>query len=104
MARESGFESRLIEELRRRYPGAVLLKNDPRHLQGIPDRLILYGPSWAAFEVKAHKTAPCRPNQKYYVDVLNEMSYASFVYPENEEVFLDEIHRALRKSWRTRVP
>ena len=102
MARESRFEQELIQELMIRYPGAVILKNDSSFFQGIPDRLILYGPNWAAFEVKSHPTAKHQQNQDYYVDLFNRMSFATFVYPQNKEWFLNEIRKTLRPSRRAR--
>lgn len=104
MAKESKFEHELIEELIKQYPGAVILKNDSSFFQGIPDRLILYYDRWAAFEVKAYERARHRQNQDYYVNLFNEMSYASFVYPENKERFLHELQQALRPTRRTRLP
>lgn len=104
MARESKFEARLIQELLEQYPGAVILKNNSSFFQGIPDRLILHGPRWAAFEVKAYERARHQQNQDYYVDLFNKMSYASFVYPENKETFLNELQQALRPGGRTRIP
>lgn len=103
MARESRFEVELIKELMREYPGAVILKNDSGFFQGIPDRLILYGPRWAAFEVKSNKMAHHQQNQDYYVDLFNRMSYASFVYPENKEIFLHELQQTLRHRGSPRV-
>ena len=85
------------------YPGAVILKNDANRHQGIPDHLILYGKKWAMFDAKASANSPHRPNQDYFIDLLNEMSYASFVYPENKEVFLRELQQALRPSRGTRL-
>lgn len=96
MALESAFKSNLIKELQRLYPGAVILKTDANQIQGIPDQLILFGDRWAAFEAKRSEHSPHRPNQDYYVDLLNRMSYASFVFPQNKEAFLDEIQQALR--------
>ena len=95
-ARESVFEGKLVKELEDLFPGAFVLKMFPGYIQGFPDRLILHGDKWAAFEVKRYTLASHQPNQNYYIDVLNKMSYASFVYPKNKEVFLDEIQRALR--------
>lgn len=93
---ESDYQSRLIKVLRDMFPGCVILKNDPEYLQGIPDLLILYGDNWAALEVKAYADAPEQPNQDYYVDELNKMSFAAFIYPENEEEVLDALQRSLR--------
>lgn len=103
MARESKFEAELVEELLAQYPGAVILKNDSSFFQGIPDRLILYGPRWAAFEAKAYERARHRINQDYYVKLFNDMSYASFVYPENKETFLHELQQALRPRGSARL-
>ena len=104
MAEESRFEKALIDELKHLYPGCIILKNDSGYIQGFPDRLILFEDKWAAFEVKAYATAKRRPNQDYYVRILNDMSYATFVYPQNKEVFLYELQQTLRSKRRTRVP
>ena len=88
---EAQFQSRLIDRLRELFPDCVILKNDPRYLQGIPDLVIFYGNRYAFLEVKARKTSPTQPNQPYYVELLNEMSFAAFVYPENEQEVLDAL-------------
>lgn len=93
---ESNYQSRLIGVLRDLFPGCVILKNDPEYLQGIPDLLLLYEERWAALEVKAYKNAPEQPNQDYYIRELNRMSFAAFIYPENEEEVLDALQSALR--------
>lgn len=103
MVLESSFETALISEIMRLFPGAIILKNYPNYLQGFPDRLILFRNKWAAFEVKASSLSRHRPNQDYYIDLLNRMSYASFVYPRNKEEVLDELQQALRSRRRTRV-
>jgi hypothetical protein len=103
MAAESKLEREIIEELELLFPDCIILKNYGNFMQGFPDRLILYQDRWAAFEVKAFKTAPHRPNQDYYIRLLNGMSFAAFVYPQNKEVFLDEIQRALRPDRRARI-
>ena len=59
--------------------------------QGIPDLLVLYHDKWVALEVKNSPTASHRPNQDQYVERMNEMSYASFIYPENEEKIFSEL-------------
>ena len=44
-------------------------------------------------EVKKSKNAKRQPNQEYYVDKLNDMSYATFVYPENKDKVMDELRK-----------
>ena len=78
------------------FPGCIILKNDPNYIQGIPDLIILHENNWAALEVKRSEYASQRPNQEYYVDKMNEMSYSSFVYPENMEEVLHDIQSAFR--------
>ena len=93
---ESAYQSRLIIRLRQELPGCVVLKNDSGYQQGIPDLLILFGQRWAALEVKKSANAKVQPNQDYFVDLLNELSYAAYIYPENEE----EIFRALQQTFK----
>lgn len=93
---ESRFQSELIKELKQEFPGCIVLKNDPDYIQGIPDLLIMYGSKWAALECKRSVNASKRPNQKYYVDKMNEMSYAAFISPENKEEVLHDLQSALR--------
>lgn len=96
MKKENEFQSSLIKEIRALLPGCYVLKNDPDYIQGIPDLLILYKDRWAALECKRSRSAPHRPNQEYYISSLGEMSYASFVFPENKEEVLHELQQALR--------
>lgn len=93
---ERAFQSELIKEIKRRLPGSIVLKNDSNYIQGIPDLLILYKDRWGSLEVKKHEKATCRPNQQHYVDLMNEMSYSAFIFPENKEEILDELERTLR--------
>ena len=73
-------------------PGAIVVHLDPTEIQGIPDMLVLYENRWAALEGKKFNNASHRPNQDYYVDLMNHMSFASFVYPENKDEVLDELY------------
>ena len=80
---ESDFQARLIKELKRRYHGCIVIKTDPTYIQGLPDLLILYKDKWAALEVKKSERARHQPNQEYYVGLMDSMSMAFFIYPEN---------------------
>ena len=92
---ERDFQRNLIKELKDIFVGCIIMKNDSSYIQGIPDLLILYKDRWAALEVKKSATASHRPNQEYHVDKMDEMSYASFIYPENKEAVLDELQQTL---------
>lgn len=93
--RETQFRSKFLKKLKRALPECFVIINDPTYIQGIPDVLVLNYDRWAMLEFKRHSNADRRPNQDYYVRLFDEMSYSSFVYPENEEIVLDEIQLAL---------
>jgi hypothetical protein len=97
---ERVYQRGLIQELKRRFPGCVILKNDSSYLQGIPDLTVLSGTSWAMLETKVSEDAHHQPNQEYYVELLNEMSFAAFIYPENEEDVLRELQQTFTKPRR----
>ena len=88
---ESAFQSKLIKKLKDRYPGCFVLKNDSGYIQGIPDLTVLYRRKWAALECKRSEKENRRPNQSYYVEAMNKMSYAAFIFPENEDEILGEM-------------
>ena len=94
--KESTFQGNLIKKIKAQFPECIVLKNDPTYIQGIPDLLILNNDKWAALECKKSESASARPNQNYYINKMNGMSWASFVYPENEEEVLNEIQSALQ--------
>lgn len=93
--RESQFQAQLIKKLNKMLPGIIVLKNDPNYIQGIPDLILLYKNRWAALEVKRGATASIRPNQAHYVRTMYAMSYAAFIYPENESEILSEVQQSL---------
>lgn len=95
MKNENAYQGELIKKIRARIPGCTVLKNDPNYLQGIPDLLILYKDRWAMLEVKKSKGEKHQPNQDYYINKFGEWVYTSFIFPENEEVVLNELQRAL---------
>ena len=87
---ERDYQKKLVKKLKDIFPGCIVLKNEAQLKQGIPDLLVLYKDKWAALEVKQSEKASHQPNQDLKVEHMNEMSYASFIFPENEEqVFLE---------------
>lgn len=92
---ESEYQKKLIVKLEKLFPGCMILKNDSAYRPGIPDLSIFHGLRWAMLEVKASETAPFQPNQEHYLAKLDGMSFASVVYPSNEEVVLRALSQAL---------
>ena len=95
--RENKFQSSLKKELKERFPGCIVTKLDSGDIQGIPDLLILYKDRWATLENKRNAKASHQPNQDYYVEKMNEMSFSRFIYPENKEEVLNELTEAFNK-------
>lgn len=91
---ESGFQDKLRDDLTELFPGCMVFKMD--QIQGIPDLLVLYKNKWASLELKKHKNAKRQPNQEYYVDLMNNMSFSRFVYPENKQEVLEELQEVFR--------
>ena len=88
---ENKFQANLIKKLKKQYPECVVMKNDSSYIQGIPDLLVLNRNKWASLECKKSANARHQPNQDYYVEKMNEMSFSRFVFPENEKAVLDEL-------------
>lgn len=101
---ESEFQAKLIKDLKKAFPGCMVLKNDSAYISGIPDLLVLFNDRWAALEVKISEDAPFQPNQPYYVEKMALMSYAAFIFPENQEEIFDELQFTFRTRRSTRVP
>ena len=89
---ENKFQSKLIKEIKNEFPGCIVLKNDPTYIQGVPDLLILHNSRWASLEVKKDSKASKQPNQEYYVEQMDRMSFARFVSPENKDVVMSELY------------
>ena len=86
---ESGFQDKLKDTLKELFPGCMIFKMD--QIQGIPDLLVLYKNKWASLENKKSEKATRRPNQEYYVDRMNKMSFSRFIYPENKDEVLNDL-------------
>lgn len=100
---ENKYQAQLIKRLERKFPGIEILKQDSSYKQGILDLLLLYNDKWASLEVKVSEDAAVQPNQQYYVDRFNDMSFAAFIYPENEREVLSALQQAFRPSRRACV-
>lgn len=101
---ETPFQAKLIQELRSIFPGCVILKNDANYLQGVPDLIILWYKYYALLECKSEAEARRQPNQPYYIQLLNEWSFAAFIHPGNKEQVLDALQRTFKPSRKSRVP
>ena len=98
---ESEYQQELKKKLENIFQGCVILKNDPNYIQGFPDLTIFYKNKWAVLEVKKDisemsKTTASIRNQKFYIRMLNKMSFARFIYPQNEEEVLNGLQQAFR--------
>jgi hypothetical protein len=100
---ETHYQNALIARIKDRLPGAFVTKNDPHEYQGIPDLLVLWRDKWAMLEVKIEEFADQQPNQGYYVQLFDGMSFAAFIYPENEEEVLSALQSAFGYGGETRA-
>lgn len=96
--RENQYQGKLIKKLEKLFPGCVVTKNDPGYQQGILDLTIFHGKNWASLEVKASADSNVQPNQEYFIQKLNDMSFAAKIYPENEAEVLDALQQAFAAS------
>lgn len=95
---ESKFQAGLKKELQALFPGCVVTKLDSSYIQGIPDLLVLYKDKWAVLECKQSATAKRQPNQPYYVEMLDKMSFSRFIFPENKDEVLQELQEYFEKD------
>ena len=92
--KENRFQSELIKEIKTRFPGCMVFKNDPNYIQGIPDLTLLYGKHWALLECKKSAHEKHQPNQDHYIEQGDKMSFARFIYPENRAEVLNDLQSA----------
>ena len=95
---ENKFQAQLIKELKELFKGCIVMKNDSSYIQGIPDLLVLYKDKWASLECKKSLTAAKRPNQEHYVKLMDGMSFARFISPENKDEVLNELRQLFKKK------
>lgn len=95
--KESDFwRDELRHEIQRRLPDCTIIKQDPNtSFQGVPDHLIICSTGWAALETKRGPNGERQPNQEYYIEKFNGMSFAAFIDPTNMDEVLDDLQEAL---------
>lgn len=98
---ERDYQMELIPRIVSRFGGPDLCRvmiNDPNlpGQQGIPDLTVFVGGRWALLEVKATEKSKVRPNQNWWVEKWSQVTFCSFIYPENEVEVLDALQQALR--------
>ena len=105
--KENNFQKNLIRELKERFPGCLVMKLDASYIQAIPDLLVLYKNKWAVLECKRsekdfRKSLNNNPNQMYYVNLMDGMSFASFIFPENKEDVLYDLEQTFKSKRNSR--
>lgn len=104
MKNENRFQAALVKEIKAALPGCIVLKNDGSNVpQGFPDLLILHKKQWGTLECKKSKNAGHQPNQDYYVDLLDGMSFSKFISPENKEEVLNELYSTFGSGGSARI-
>lgn len=94
--KESQYQNSVIKKLEKMFPGCVVLKTDANLRQGFPDLVILWHKYWAALEVKVEALYSTEPNQDYYIEKLDGMHFAAYIYPESEEAVLNALQQAFK--------
>ena len=72
--KETYFQNKILKpEIERRFQGCHIHKMEGE--QGMPDLLILYNKHWALLEAKRGENSEHQPNQDYWVDQFNQLSF-----------------------------
>ena len=88
---EREYQPHVISRLQTEFPGGIVMKNDAGYRQGYPDLIYTYGKT-IHLETKRDDTASFRPNQTYYINLINEQGgFARKICPENEDEIFKEI-------------
>lgn len=97
MKNENKYQGELIKRINAMFRDILVMKLDSSYRQGIPDLLILHPNGWAVLEVKRSINEPFQPNQEYYIDLLDQWSFAAMICPENESEVLSDLQRKLSR-------
>lgn len=88
---EREYQPHVIKRLQTEFPGGIVMKNDAGYRQGYPDLIFTYGKT-IHLETKRDEKASFRPNQQYYINLINEQGgFARSIRPENEDEVFKEI-------------
>lgn len=88
---ERDYQPIVIQRLEKEFPGGVVMKNDANYRQGYPDLIFTYGKT-IHLETKRDPSAYFRPNQEYYINLINAQGgFARSIQPENEDEVFKEI-------------
>ena len=92
---ERDYQPQVIKRLLKEYPAGIVMKNDAGYRQGYPDLIFTYGKT-IHLETKRDSSATFRPNQEYYINLINAQGgFARSIRPENEDIIFNEIHNYL---------
>lgn len=88
---EGVFQDLVVKDLKSMGLAVIKCQAGPGVPTGFPDILALGEGIYFALECKASARAKKQPRQDYWIDKLNEWSYAAFIYPTNWEKVKAEI-------------
>ena len=97
---ESKFQKDFIDEAKERNPGLSAWKKDASYIKAIQDWTLIYEDKWAVLEMKKERGAHKQPNQEYYVNKLDKMSFSRFVFPENRDEVFEDLDRFFKRKRR----
>lgn len=94
---EAKYQRYLVKLFPTIFENCRVVINDPGlpGQQGIPDLTIFIGDWWGLLEVKASEKSKLRPNQQWWIDKWSQVTFCSFIYPDNEEEVIRAIQSAL---------
>lgn len=97
MVKESDFQAKVIKQLK--SMGLAVVKNQagPGVPTGFPDITAFGEGIYFCLECKTSARAKKQPRQDYWVNKLNEWSYATFIYPSNYDKVMSEIKYVIGK-------
>lgn len=97
MVKESDFQAKVIKQLK--AMGLTVVKNQagPGVPTGFPDITAFGEGIYFCLECKASARAKKQPRQDYWINKLNEWSYAAFIYPSNYDKVMSEIKYMIGK-------